>query len=964
MPAIFAFLIVICFSQAGKVEAASSPLPEGSGAGQDAEKQGRVLQTTGDKQAIMKAVESWRAAWSAGEQDHFFQAYDASFAPEHYPILSAWKRHKKHLFATRKNIRIKISGIRVAMESGRRARVQFYQQYSSDEYNSIDSKELQFVNKGNGWKIVSERVIDPKQMRTQVDEKRKDTPATKTSVLESGVVDTARAATAVSPSIAAPVPSRKKAARNRVTDEVAAISSAGKVAAPAIIVAVKIIGNRHIERGTVMASIYSKKGDTLNPETVSGDLRRLFTTGFFSDIKVLRNRSSGNGIDLVFEVKENPLVRNIAIKGNSEIEDKVLKPKLKLKSGYVFNQERVRTDIQTLRRLYFKKGYYQIQVKADTKVLKDGRVDVVLRIREGEITRVKRIRFVGNRAFTDSKLRGVLASREATSLVSWITDRDVVKKDQLAADSKLLEQYYRNHGFLDVRTESALFTLSPDKRWFYMTFNLHEGPEYRVSKIDLKGDIVPSKEELLDTIELVIGETYSEEKLRNSIMLMTEKVGDEGFAFSSVTPLFHRHVDERTVDITFDIEKGRKVFIERVEISGNNKSEDRVIRREIRVDEGERFSASKLNLSKKRLKRLDYFDDVRVSLPRGSAPDKVRMKVELEEKRTGSFSFGAGFSQLEKVFVTAKLNQKNFLGKGLNTSLSGQIGVKTQNYNLSVTDPYFLDKELSVTLSTFKQQTRLQEIVQYKQDSLGVSVNFNLPITEDFSYGFGYSISRTNIFDIPFDASLLFRSQEGKQTIGEISQSLNWFTTDHPVTPTSGHVENLHLGIAGLGGDNRFVEVVASSKVYFSLGSDFILSPSVQGRYIRGFSGRAVPLYRLYSLGGIGTLRGFDDFGVTILDPATGDIIGGNKTATASLDLFFPLPYVQTSGFRGLIFADVGTVGDFNQTMKFSDFRASYGFGIQWLSPVGPIGLVWGFPFRKKAQDRIRNFNFAIGNQF
>jgi len=730
-----------------------------------------------------------------------------------------------------------------------------------------------------------------------------------------------------------------------------------------VVSGIKIIGNRHIETDTIMASIYSKKGQPLNREAVSEDLRRLYVTGFFSDIKVRQN-TDVNGIELVFEVKENPLVSTITLKGNSEIEDKVLKPKLKLKPGYVFSPERVTEDIRTLRRLYFKKGYYQIRVEAKTKALKDGRVDVVLHIHEGEITRIKRIRFVGNHSFSDNRLRRVLASQEAISLVSWVTDRDVVKKDRLNADTQLFEQFYRNHGFLDVKTESALFTLSQDKRWFYMTFNLHEGPQYTVGQIDLKGDLVPSKEALLDSIQLKSGETYSEEKLRNSIGLMSEKVGDEGYAFATVTPLFHRHIDERTVDLTFDIEKGRKVYIERIEISGNDKSEDRVVRREVRLNEGERFSASKLNLSKKRLKKLDFFEDVKVSMPKGSKPDRVKMKVELEEKKTGSFSIGAGFSQLEKAFVTAKVNEKNFLGKGLNTSISGQIGAKTQNYNASITDPYFLDKELSATLSTFKQQTRLQEFVQYKQDNIGGAINFDIPLSENLSYGIGYSISKTNLFDVPATASLLLRSQQGEQTTGEISQVISWDTTDHPLTPSSGHHELLRASVAGLGGANRFIDSSVSSNLYVPLGADFVLSPSIEGRYIRGYSGRTIPLYRLFSLGGSGALRGFDDFGVTILDPATGDIVGGNKTATASLELFFPLPYVQTSGFRGMVFTDIGTVAGINETLKFSDLRASYGFGIQWLSPVGPIGLIWGFPVRKKVQDRVRNFNFSIGSQF
>ncbi len=703
--------------------------------------------------------------------------------------------------------------------------------------------------------------------------------------------------------------------------------------------------------------------EPLDQRSVSEDLKRLYATGFFEDIRVLREPKK-SGIVLVFDVQENPLVGEISILGNDEIPDKTLKPKLKLKSGQIFSKARVAADIRTIQREYLKKGYYQVEVELSPKTLKDGRVDVTFEVHEGEITRIKRIRFVGNQTFSDSKLRGAIASREANNLPSWFSDTDIVDKKRMGADGQLLEQFYRNHGFLDVNIESMLFTLSPDKEWFYITFNLHEGIQYRVGKLVLQGDMVPSKNALADSITLESGEIYSQGELQKSLEAMNEKVGDEGYAFASVTPLFQRHLEERIVDLTFDVEKGSKVYIERVEIGGNQKTEDRIIRREIRLAEGELFSASKLNLSKRRLKKLDYFEDVRVSLPKGSEPDKVVMKVDIEEKKTGSFSLGGGYSQLEKIFFTAKVDEKNFLGKGWQTNLSGDIGSKTKNLSVSVTEPYFLEKDLSVSVNAFKQQTRLEDFVLYKQDNIGGGINFGVPLTENMSYGVGYQIVRTNLFDIPPDASAILLSQAGKQTTGEVLQSLIWDTTDHPITPSSGHIESLRLGVAGLGGSNRFVETKLSSEFYFPVWNELTLSPSVKGQFIHGYSGREVPVYRRYSMGGLQTMRGFDNFGITILDPVSGDIIGGNKTATASLDLFFPIPYIETSGFRGVFFADTGTVADRSQSLQFADLRVSLGFGIQWLSPVGPIGLVWGFPVRKKPEDRVQNFNFAIGSQF
>lgn len=726
---------------------------------------------------------------------------------------------------------------------------------------------------------------------------------------------------------------------------------------------IEVRGNRHIETETILASIHTRISAPLDQRSVSEDLQRLYATGFFEDIRVLRETSKA-GIMLIFDVRENPLVGEISILGNDEIPDKKLKPKLKLKSGQIYSKARVAADIKIIQREYLKEGYYQVEVELSPKTLKDGRVDVTFDVHEGEVTRIKRIRFVGNQTFSDSKLRGVIASREANNLPAWFSDADIVDKKRMGADGQLLDQFYRNHGFLDVNIESMLFTLSPDKEWFYITFNLHEGIQYRVGKLVLQGDMVPSREVLMDSITLESGEIYSQGELQKSLEAMNEQVGDEGYAFASVTPLFQRHLEEKTVDLTFDIEKGSKVYIKRIEIGGNQKTEDRIIRREIRLAEGELFSASKLSLSKRRLNKLDYFEDIRVSLPKGSEPDKVIMKVDIEEKQTGSFSLGGGYSQLEKLFFSAKVDERNFLGKGWQANLSGEIGSKTKNYSLSVTEPYFLEKDLSVSVNAFKQQTRLEDFVLYKQDNIGGGINFGIPLTENLNYGVGYQIARTNIFDLPPDSSAILLSQAGVQTTGEVIQSLGWDTTDHPITPSSGHLELFHLGIAGLGGSNRFVETRLSSEIYFPISEGLTLSPSLKGKYIRGFSGRGVPIYRRYSLGGLQTMRGFDSFGISILDPVTGDILGGNKTVTASLDLFFPIPYMQTSGFRGVVFVDTGTVADHNQSLQIADLRVSYGFGIQWLSPVGPIGLIWGFPIRKQPEDRVQNFNFAIGSQF
>lgn len=725
---------------------------------------------------------------------------------------------------------------------------------------------------------------------------------------------------------------------------------------------IKVVGNKNVETATVLAQLRSEIGKPLDPRVIREDIKRLFATGFFSDIRAYIEPSA-EGVSLLYEVVENPFIAGVEIEGNDEIPDKKLMPKLNLQPGRVFNPTVLAKDVETIRKAYLKKGYYQVRVEVQEKKLADGRLRVTFLVHEGHVTRIKRIRFVGNASFSSKELKRVIASRES-GLAAWITDRDIFRASRLNADRGMLEQFYMDEGYLDARVESVAVTMSPDKRWFYLTFNIHEGPRYKIGQVDIQGDLVPSKEALQAEIKLQKGEWYSLKRLRESIQAMNEKVGDEGYAFATITPLFKRHMDARTVDITFDIEKGREVYITRIEIAGNEKTEDRVIRRELRQSEGERFGATKLATSKKRLQRTDLFEDVRISTPKEQAPDQVRMKVEVQEKKTGSFALGFGFSQLEKTFFTAKIEERNFLGKGITTNVNGEVGAKTQNFDVSVTDPYFLDQPLSLSINAFKQQTRLQDFTSFKQNNFGLGTSLGIPLSEEWTYSIGYQFTKTHIFDLPAGASLVLQSQAGKQSTGEVTQVLTWDTRNAMLTPSSGHLEQLRFGVAGLGGTNRFIETQALMRQYFSLSDRWILSPGLQGKYIRGYRGRNVPIYRRYSLGGSGSLRGFDYFGVTIRDPATGDVIGGNKEVTGSLDLYFPLPFMETPGFRGDIFLDAGTVADFNRRLRFADLRVSSGFALQWVSPLGPLSLVWGYPLRSRPGDVKRVFEFAIGAGF
>lgn len=728
------------------------------------------------------------------------------------------------------------------------------------------------------------------------------------------------------------------------------------------IVEISVSGNNAVETDAILERMYTRVGQKLDRKRLSRDVRRLFATGFFKDIRVT-GVVRADGRHLTVHVVENPVIATLEFEGLHEVPEKDLRRRLKLKAGHILNEPEIRRAITTIRKGYLKKGYYQIDVQPVKKVRKDGRVDLTLKVHEGEVTRIKRIRFIGNHAFDSRTLSGVMASSDE-GVSAWFRHRDVFDRQRLAADDQLLAQYYMNHGYLDARVESSLLSLSPDKRWFYITHTISEGPLYKVSSIKLQGDMVPDRKTLENLLELHAGDTYSLEKLRNSINAITVRVGDEGYAFATVTPLFERHADEQRVDISLDIEKGREVYVERIEITGNTKTEDQVLRREMRQMEGARFASSKLETSKKRLKKLGYFEDVRVKMPRGSSQDKVVLKADVDEKSTGSWRIGVGFSQLQKVFVRSSISENNFLGKGYALNLSGEFGAKTQNFNTSITDPYFLGENLSATWRASRQQTRLQNLTSFNQDSFSTGVAFGIPITELLTYSVSYDFTSTKLTDIPAGSSAVLLSQAGKQTTGEFGNSLTWDSRDSFLRPQTGTLISGGVGLAGLGGSNRFYILRGRAETYIPIADGVTFNPSAAVRYIRGYSGRTVPIYRRFSLGGIGTVRGFDSAGITIRDPATNDILGGNKTIRASMNLFFPLPYMQTSAFRGVTFVDAGEVQDSTRRFRTQDLRVSTGFGLEWISPIGPVGLSWGFVLKDRPGDVRRKFEFALGTTF
>ena len=746
----------------------------------------------------------------------------------------------------------------------------------------------------------------------------------------------------------------------------------------ATILSIDVQGNRFVEKEMVLSKIKTKKGQNLSRKQLSRDVRTLHKTGFFSDVSFSGTRTA-NGIHLICHVKEYPLIAKLEIEGNEEHEAKDLQLRMKLRPGRIFSPTNKESDLNTLRKGYLKDGYYQVDVSFVSTPRDDGRVDVLVKIHEGEVTHVQRIRFVGNQVFSDSRLRSEISSRES-SFSSWLSDSDVFDQKRFGADAQMLQRFYMNNGYLDFRIESSQVNMTADKKSFNFAFNVHEGKQYTTSSVDVQGDLLPDKETLLDLVQVEAGDTYSHTDMMETIAALTDRIGDEGYANASVTPLMTRKLSESTVAIIFDIEKGAEVYVERIEISGNAKSEDAVIRRLLKQHEGARYSGSQVKQSKEGVQRSGLLEDARVSFPKGSSTGKVIMKVDVEEKRTGSISGGVGYSQQEKMILTAKLSEQNLFGKGYQGSLNGTYGKITQDITASLADPYFYADNVSATINGFTRTVDPLSTQNYQTTGFGGGVGFGVPILNHLSYGINYQYTQTelSVVNQALVTSLLIQAQQGKQTTGLVSQRLTWDNRDRIMAPTEGHMEQLGFGVAGLGGNDKFYEASFESHAYFSFGDEnrVTLNPNFTAGMISGYSNAKVPLQRRYSLGGMGSVRGFDSFGISLRDPVTNDPVGGDKKFTASLNLFVPMPLIATAGLRGVFFVDAGTVWgaasatvgattvSVNEPFSLSRVRSSAGFGIEWQSPVGPIGMVWGFPLRKVAGDSVKSFEFVLGGSF
>ena len=738
-------------------------------------------------------------------------------------------------------------------------------------------------------------------------------------------------------------------------------------AAAQTIRSIQVEGNHRIEAETVRSYMQIAPGEAYSAEKVDASLKVLFRTGLFSDVRISRRNDV-----LVVVVEENPIINRVSFEGNRELDDDALAKEVELRPRVVFTRARAQADAQRIVALYRRSGRFSATVEPKIIQLSQNRVDLVYEINDGPVTKIERINFVGNRAFSDSQLRGVIATSE-TRWWKFLTSSDSYDPDRLNYDRELLRRHYLKNGYADFRVLSSTAELARDGKSFFITFSVEEGPEYSFGPSTVATS-VPSLDvdRLQDSIRSQEGRTYDATDVDKSVENLTIEAGKEGFAFAEVKPRADRDEESRTIAVVYEIEEGPRVYIERIDIVGNVRTLDKVIRREIRLSEGDAYNRVLVDRARRRITGLDFFAKVDIKELPGSAPDKVIMVVEVEEKSTGSLAFGAGFSTAETILGDITLTERNLLGRGQYVRLRTSMSFKRQQVDFSFTEPYFLDRNMSFGVDLYATETDLQNESSFDTRQIGAGFRFGFPLSEDAKVTLRYSFTNDRISDVKSTASVAILAAAGTSNTSLVGYAINYDTLDSPIEPTSGVRATFAQDLAGLGGDVYFLRTSVKGEYYYSLFDGVVGLLGGSAGYTTGWNGEDVRILDRFFKGGE-SFRGFERSGIGPRDVANAnqDAVGGQAFAIGTAEVTFPVGLPEEFGVRGAVFTDVGTLFDSpsapaGTVIKGSDaaLRASVGVGILWKSPLGPVRFDLAEAILKESYDKTELFRFSIGTRF
>jgi outer membrane protein insertion porin family len=725
------------------------------------------------------------------------------------------------------------------------------------------------------------------------------------------------------------------------------------------IVEIKIEGNNRIEADAIQRIIESAPGDIYAASKLSQDIKEIYAMGYFDDIRIEAETTQVGKI-VTFLVKEKSTIRMIVVKGNNVYKDDELRENMTIRTGSILNVFKIQNNVERIENLYKEKNYHNVVVTYDVKSLEHNQADLEFTVEEGKKVRITRVVFEGNEYVPEKELKKLMKISEK-GFFSWLTSSGEFDPEDLEQDAARLTSFYHNEGYIKARVADPVVAFQEDG--IEITMKIDEGSRFSVGAIDIEGDLVIPREKLIGKLKIAGEEYYNRETIRNDVLFLNDLYSNYGYAYANISPRINEDADKQEVSITYNVEKGQLVHFEQIIISGNTKTRDKVIRRQLQVYEQGQYSGILLKQGVQNLHRLDYFEDVLVDTSKGSTDDSMILKINVTEKPTGSFSFGGGYSTTENLFTLFSVQQRNLFGRGQTLDLSTQFGGTTNKYNLSFTEPWLFDIPLSATIDLFNWET---DYDTYDRDSLGGGFSFGYPVYRYTRAYFGYRYDVSDIRNVTIGAADAIKELEGENTTSSVSTSVVYDSRNRVISPTKGSEHSLSIQFAGLGGNVGFTKYQAETGWYLPLFWKVVGFAHGKWGYVSKTSGKTLPDYQRFFLGGINSLRGFDWENLAPTEINSSGVlayVGGEKLVQFNAECLIPL--VEEAGVVGVLFFDTGDVYADNENIDMGNLRQSIGFGFRWYSPMGPIRVENGYILDPKpGESSGGKWEFTMGTAF
>ena len=743
---------------------------------------------------------------------------------------------------------------------------------------------------------------------------------------------------------------------------------------------ITIKGNERIEQGTVLSYLPIQPGDQVGPAQIDLALKTLFRTDLFADVKM-----DIEGTDLVVTVVENPIINQVVFEGNDNLKEDKLRDEVTIRPRGIFTRSKVQQDVQRIIELYRRSGRISATVTPKVVELPQKRIDLVFEINEGPKSGIMRINFLGNKEFSDNDLKDVVVTKES-EWYKFLTSNDNYDPDRLEYDREQLRKHYRNRGFYDFRIISAMAELAPDKNGFALTFTLDEGPKYKFGKLTVETDLKKLNGDVLKMLlPIREGQIYQDEKIESATEALTFAAGAAGFAFVDIRPRYVPNKAAKTVDVVFEVKEGPRVYVERIDIVGNVRTLDPVIRRELRLVEGDAFNRVLVDRSKNQIKGLGFFKDVEIEEVPGTAPDRTILRVKVTEQPTGELSFSAGYSSLDKVVFDLGVTERNFRGRGQSLRAQVSIGSLRQQVDFSFTEPRFLGRDLRAGVDLFSYKYNFSRQAGYDTESTGLGLRLGFPLTQNASMSTRYNLRSDNVVVqkalCGITVSILLCNQSGARVTSLVGYSYRWDRRNDPIQPTRGFAIDLQQDLAGIGGDVKYLKTEGDASWYYGFNQYFIFSATGSAGYIGSYGKDDIRINDRFYKGG-NSFRGFQTAGLGPRNINYNDALGGKLYAIGSLEMTLPTGLPEQYGIKAAMFSDFGTLGLLDTNSKNSCYkttvsncvrdniqddlslRASAGVSIFWKSPMGPIRFDFSKVLAKEAYDRPETFRFSTSTRF